>query len=253
MLRTPVREIQLLSWLALALAAGPLPGCGGEGGDSDLVADMEDLGLAAESFWNGADGSGGFVSGPARFLNAYDAEYSSWSGFAASRMTDTTTPGYENQYSASPGGGAGPSAAYALAFTGLGPARLELEGGPSSEAALAGLWVTNTTYTYLSMRDGDAYAKKFGGASGEDPDWLKLTITGKDAADRATGSVEFYLADYRGEPAADELLSAWGWVELTALGAVHSLEFSLDSTDQGEWGMNTPAYFALDRLELSEE
>jgi hypothetical protein len=253
MLRTPARELRVLACLSLVLAAGGLPACGGEEGAPGPVADLEDLDLPIDSFWNGADGAGSFVSGPARFLNAYDAQYASWSGFAASSMRDTTTPGYDNQYSAIPGGGAGSSATYALGYTGLGPAHLELAADPDAEARVAGLWVANTTYAYLSMRDGDAYAKKFGGASGEEPDWFKLTITGRNAADGATGSVEIYLADYRGEAAADELLGAWRWVELTQLGAVHSLELSLDSSDQGEWGMNTPAYFALDRLELAGE
>ena len=47
------------------------------------------------------------------------------------------------------------------------------------------------------MRDGDAFSKKFGGASGDDPDWFKLTITGNDSTGASVGSVDFYLADYR--------------------------------------------------------
>jgi hypothetical protein len=31
---------------------------------------------------------------------------------------------------------------------------------------------------------------------------------------------------------------------------VFSLSFELESTDVGEWGMNTPAYFAMDNLEV---
>jgi hypothetical protein len=37
-----------------------------------------------------------------------------------------------------------------------------------------GVYVTNTTYAYNSMRDGDMFAKKFGGPTGNDPDWYKL-------------------------------------------------------------------------------
>ena len=59
------------------------------------------------------------------------------------------------------------------------------------------LMVTNTTYAALSMRDGDSFAKKFGGPSGNDPDYFRLTITGKDSGGSTIGSVEFYLADYR--------------------------------------------------------
>ncbi|HOX46791.1 MAG TPA: DUF4465 domain-containing protein [Myxococcota bacterium] len=253
MRRTPARALRLLSFLALLLAAGLCSGCAGEEGDPGLMADLEDLGLQADSFWNGADGSGGFTSGPLTFVNAYDAQYASWSGFAASSMRDTTTPGYDNQYSAIAGSGAGGSASFALGYTGLGPARLSLAAGPSAEARFAGAWVCNTTYAYLSMRDGDAYAKEFGGASGEEPDWFRLTVTGLDAAGAQTSAVEFYLADYRGAAAEDHLVDEFTWVDLSALGAVHALELGLDSSDQGEWGMNTPAYFALDRVELAGE
>ena len=33
-----------------------------------------------------------------------------------------------------------------------------------------------------------------------------------------------------------------------SLGEVYGLSFGFESTDNGEWGMNTPAYFALDNL-----
>ena len=36
--------------------------------------------------------------------------------------------------------------------------------------------VANDTYPALSMKDGDAFSKKFGGDSSDDPDWFKLTI-----------------------------------------------------------------------------
>ena len=59
-----------------------------------------------------------------------------------------------------------------------------------------GMYVTNGTYAYLSMLNGDAYAKKFGGVSGNDPDWFKLTIRKWYNGILANDSVTFYLADY---------------------------------------------------------
>jgi hypothetical protein len=44
------------------------------------------------------------------------------------------------------------------------------------------------TYAALSMRDGDGFAKQFGGASGDDPDYFLLTITGRDALDAITAA-----------------------------------------------------------------
>jgi hypothetical protein len=109
--------------------------------------------------------------------------------------------------------------------------------------------VTNTTYAYLSMQNGDAFAKKFGGPSGNDPDWFKLTIYGKDLANQILGTVEFYLADFRFvDNTLDYIVHRWATVDLTPISSARILEFSLDSSDVGRWGMNTPAYFALDNI-----
>ena len=37
-------------------------------------------------------------------------------------------------------------------------------------------------------------------------------------------------------------------MDLGSLGRVDSLMFALESTDVGEWGMNTPAFFCIDNL-----
>ena len=110
--------------------------------------------------------------------------------------------------------------------------------------------ITNTNYAYYSMLNGDGFAKKFGGDSGDDEDWFLLTITGKDAGGNDTGTVEFYLADFRFVDNADDyIINDWTLVELSSLGEVKSLEFGLSSSDGGQgMGMNTPAYFAIDSV-----
>jgi hypothetical protein len=96
---------------------------------------------------------------------------------------------------------------------------------------------------------GSPFSKEFGGQTSNDEDWLKLTITGKDAAGNITGTIDFYLADFRfADNTKDYLLDSWAFVSLRALGPVKSLEFSLASSDVGAFGMNTPAYFCLDTL-----
>ena len=235
-----------LAMLALGL---PLACGGGDGGADQQTITLEELALGAEGFWNGSDASGEFVSGGAHFLNAYTAEYASWSGFAYSSKSDTTTPGYDNQYSAIPGAGADGSKVYAVGLMGMGgaPASITFD-APTEVVSVA---VSNTTYAYLSMKDGDAFAKKFGGADGSEPDWFKLTIAGVRTDDTTTDPIEVYLADFRGaEAASDVLVNTWLPVDLSALGSVTALTFSLSSTDNGDYGMNTPGYFALDDLVL---
>jgi len=210
------------------------------------IVDLEDLSLPAESFWNGSDGSGGFKSGAAHFNNNYDSTYGSWDGFAYSNITDTMTEGWEAQYNAITGAGHGGSANYAVCYVGWnGPPTVTLD----MAQVVGGLYVTNSNYAYYSMLNGDAYSKKFGGATGDDPDWFMLTITGKDIDGAATGTVDLYLADYRAADSADDyIVDTWRYIDLASLGKVKTLEFALSSSDVGDWGMNTPASFALDTI-----
>lgn len=212
------------------------------------TVDFEDLTLAPESFYNGADGSGGFLSQGAFFNNRYDPQFDFWSGWAYSNQTDVTTPGFLNQYSAYnlPNGGGDDSPNYGVVFNAqLGDAYVLLPEGTTPTSVR----ITNTTYTALSMRDGDTFAKKFGGPDGTDSDFFVLTIHGLDANGDVTGSVDFYLADYRfQDPTLNYIVSSWTTIDLTPLGSATSLTFELASSDIGPFGMNTPAYFAIDNL-----
>jgi hypothetical protein len=92
------------------------------------------------------------------------------------------------------------------------------------------------------MSNGDGFAKKFGKG-----DWFKLTITGYDANDVETGTKEYYLADLRDADKA-YIINDWRYVDLSGLGKVKKLGFELTSTDNGAYGMNTPAYFCFDNF-----
>jgi len=214
------------------------------------VATLEDLSLAPKSYWNGSDSSGGFQSGAAFFNNNYNTTYGSWDGFAYSNITDTALSGWSAQYNAITGKGQNDSANYAIGYVGWAqPPTITLD----MVAVVDNIYVTNNNYAYYSMLAGDAYAKKFGGLSGNDPDWFKLTITGKDTAGSDTSTVDFYLADYRfTDNGLDYIVNTWADVDLSSLGLVKSLEFTLSSSDTGTLGMNTPAYFAIDNITMPE-
>jgi hypothetical protein len=210
------------------------------------------LGLAThDEDWTPA---GGFSSGGAFFNNSYESTFGSWAGFALSRETNTTTPGFGNQFSAFAGSGAGGSLQYGVGFIDSFTPFLPTITLPSGEAVLS-LAVTNTTYAALSMRDGDAFAKKFGGVSGNDPDFLLLTITGRDPSLAPTGQVNFYLADFRfADNAQDYIVDEWTTVDVSSFGAgTATVEFTLTSSDNGPFGMNTPAYFAVDHVQTVPE
>jgi hypothetical protein len=260
LIRNHRRETMRTPWILCFLSCLVIPVAGCPEGDDcgptcqyDDLATLDDLTLPAEShFTADATGLQSFASGEATFLHYYDNSYGMdyWEGFTYTDETDTTTADYTNQYSAIPGGGQGGSANYAVGYTAGFTAAAEIWFPDSvTGVTLGGVYVTNTTYAYLSMRDGDAYAKQFGGPDGTDPDWFRLTITGLDADGSTLSDVVFYLADFRSDdPAEDYLVDEWTFVDLSTLGPVHGLRFALDSSDVGEYGMNTPAYFALDTL-----
>ena len=222
-----MRQFKILGflWAMIFLTVGVV---------SAQTVDFEDLNLAAESYWNGSDGSGGFTSNGTVFSNSYNKDYASWDGFAYANLTSTTSEGFAAQYNAIPGSGAEGSATYAVGYCSTfaaAPPTITLD----AEQVVTGAYFTNSNYAYYSMKNGDSFAKKF--AAG---DWFMLTITGINAAGAETGKVEFKLAD------GEAIVNIWTWVDLSALGPVKKLTFALSSTDNGTYGMNTPSYFCMD-------
>ncbi len=216
--------------------------------NAQTVSTFETLSVPTDSFISPQVFTDGyFDNGNARFSSVWNGYWSS--GFAPSSKTDKTTAGYTNQYSASTGSGYN-SANYAVAQGGSG---LKLIGNAAGKPA-KGFYVTNSTYAVLSMKDGDQFAKKFGGATGNDPDYFLLTVKGFNNGVAKPDSVNFYLADFRfSDNNQDYILDTWAWVDLQSIGDVDSLVFELSSSDNDPlYGMNTPSYFALDNFTTTD-
>jgi len=201
---------------------------------------------------NNTTNSEGWSNGGVHFSNSFTFDsqynYSYWSGFSYSRVNAGGVSGYGNQYASKPGTGAENSEHYAVVYNSFSGDAVVTFG---AQVQLQTIDFSNTAYTYYSMKDGDQFAKKFGGSSGNDPDFFKLQIQGF-RNNTSTGSVDFYLADYRfADNSQDYIVDEWKRVNLSSLGAIDSLKFALSSTDNGQFGMNTPAYFAMDRMEFS--
>lgn len=232
-----------------------------------LVENYSDLHLSPESYWNGSDSAGYFESGSAVYYNDYDTTYGSWSGFAYSNRTNGALSGVAAQFSSLPLGGmsadgtTAPGGTYAIGYYSeyhesmfsTPSVLMELTLTPGQ--ILDGLYVTNSLYSYTSMREGDAFAKKFGGSSGNDKDWFLLTITGHDTDMNVTGAVDVYLADYRfDDNSLNYILDDWLFVDLNSLGIdTQFLSFGMASSDVGDWGINTPTYFVLGGLNVVPE
>ncbi|MBM3967622.1 MAG: DUF4465 domain-containing protein [Planctomycetes bacterium] len=201
---------------------------------------------------NGTFNNDGWTSRGVHFSNYYanDLKWGPyWGGSAYSKVNNSTTGGYENQFAARPGLGSNGSSQYAIFSNGYrGEAVITF----GAQVNIKSFDISNTSYAYYSMKNGDSWAKKFGGDSGNDADFFKLSIQGY-RANALVGTVDFYLADYRfSDTSQDYILGNWQTVGLSSLGVVDSLQFSLESSDNDPlFGMNTPAYFAMDGLQFS--
>jgi hypothetical protein len=223
---------------------------------AQTVSSFSEMYLAPDSHYDGSDFSGGMNSGNAFFYNRYDttfgAAYGYWAeGWAISNQYDTLTQAsdYSTQLY---------SAKEVLSLTdsnfavGTQGSRIVLTGSAIGKS-VSGFFITNSTYAYNSMKLGDSFAKKFGGASGNDPDFFKLVVKKYQGGTLGSDSVEFYLADYRfADNSQDYLVKQWTWVDLTSLGNADSLEFTLRSSDAGSFGINTPAYYCIDNFTTND-
>ena len=217
-----------------------------------IVADFESYTIQEESFLNGSDGSNGFCDNDILLPNEYDSAYGGfWSGWALSNITDNTSPGFLNQYSSIAGKGWNNSSNYAVSFV-LDESRIILKNELQGKV-VEGLYVTNGSYPYFSMKDGDAFAKRFGGIDGDDPDYFRLTVRKYFDGELSMDSLDFYLADFRFENNdLDYIVDDWQFFDLSTLGMVDSLSLKLSSSDNGVFGMNTPAYFCVDGIRVKE-
>jgi hypothetical protein len=185
---------------------------------------------------------------------------SSYDGFTYSNVVDSTDTGFLGQRAAYPGSGVDASKQYAVVhgissgiFLNLVyPVKPTKPTKPTEPTVAYGFYITNATETVLRLENGDSTVKKFGGLDGTDPDWLLLTIKGYQYGN-LLDSVQFYLADFRDSDTTQHyIIKDWRYVDISSLGYVDSISFSLSSSDTDSVGnMNTPAYFCMDNLSVT--
>ncbi len=184
-----------------------------------------------------------FISGSCEFNNSYDIGFGGYwtAGWAYSKTNDTITGDYSNLYASYANKGAVNSSNYVVGQN--------LSNFKVNQNTLQGLYISNSTYAALSMKNGDAFAKKFGGTTGNDSDWFKLTVNAYKNGTLKTEKVDFYLADFRfTDNTQDYIVKDWTYLNLLPLGSLDSIQFTLTSSDTGQFGMNTPAFFCIDNV-----
>ena len=179
----------------------------------------------------------------------------SWNGFTVSKAT---TGDYYANYQK--GGLKGEGSSYVLAYYNewwlIDPKN---EDATSSNMIIFNdgeayypryVYLNNVLISYSDIMNGN----DFGGRAFKRGDKFGVKIEGLDDEFYPDGSeVTYLLADYTDEDSTKWYVNTeWEKVDLTSLGQVYGLQFTVFSTDQGMYGTNTATYFALDGLTVSD-
>ena len=195
-----------------------------------------------------------FTSNGVTFQYGWNTSFGGYweSGSAYTNKLDTVDGTYSNLYGCIPG----------TAFSGNNYAT-SLNGAvialSNTTTAVSGFYITNTTFAWKVIKNGNQFSRKFGDTTGTGsgntipqghyPDWFKVLVKGYRGGIMLTDSVQFYLADYRTAGTAnDYVIKNWQFVNCATLGQIDSLTFEMKSSDSGAFGMNTPGYFSMDNF-----
>lgn len=184
----------------------------------------------------------GYESDDLKFEHFYNEEYAYWGGFAQSNVKDSDAANglFANQYAVYNDSAASGDSFMIYYYDSYNePCDIVL----NRALTLSDVKLNLTTYTYASITDEaiNDFARTF-----TDGDYLKVVFTGmKD--NEVTGVVECYVVDYR--DGKREMMTDWNICSLSGLGSGYDrVRLTIETTDMGEWGANTPLYIALDDL-----
>ena len=107
-----------------------------------------------------------------------------------------------------------------------------------------GVYVCNHPWPYYGCVHGDGMARAF-----EEGDYFELTAVGVgfDGVERTASINLIEFTD--GELKA---LNDWTFFDLSSLGKVTSIYFTMNSTDTGDYGINTATYFCMDKFQVED-
>lgn len=219
------------------------------------VVDFEDVALLPESggysdiLWGrelaGDNGEGKSYHGilysaaGASFGSLYglDGGYEYWGGFAfSSNYCLEDVADYSEQFSAA----ASDSGTFAVGYA-FGPWSGEY-GDPTivfeNPVTLVSVDVANDNKTY-------SYCRAMPKLDGGEDIWIRLTATGYRDGE-AVQAVNIPLAE------GADVVSDWTKVDLSLLGEVDKVVFTMSSNDANEYGMLAPAYFCIDNLVIAQ-
>lgn len=174
--------------------------------------------------------------------NSYGGQ--SWEGFTLSRVSQDTA----NVFGCVANGGiAGEGTPYVIGYF---SDWVTMTQGYSSNIILFDqeyypdyVYICQNSNTMKAIAEGGVFnARAF-----NENDTLALIISAIDGSFQEMATTVYYLA------VDGEKNNGWVKVPLSALGKTAGLSFRMTTTDMGQFGMNTPMYFALDALTVNTE
>lgn len=220
-----------------AVALLGMVACGLEIVDKKPVTEVEnfDVAMTQESTY-------GFENEVFEFEYFYNEEYAYWGGFALSNVKDTDPANglFANQYAVFNDHAASGENFLIYYYDSFNePCDIVFK----KAVHLSNVKLNLTTYTYASITNEaiNDFARAF-----TDGDYLKVVFTAMKG-NEITGVDECYVVDFRD----GKRIMATDWTEysLVNLGRDYDrVRVTIETTDIGEWGANTPLYIALDDL-----
>lgn len=111
-----------------------------------------------------------------------------------------------------------------------------------------GIWVCNHPWPYYGIQHDDGFAHSFADNGAQ----FRLIIHGLDEESKDAGMpIVHKLAWFHNDEL--DISSNWQWIDLSSLGQVNAIYFTMESSDMaGVLGMNTAAFFCLGGMEVLE-
>jgi len=194
-------------------------------------------------------------------------EMTYWDGFTLCTNGDNTDYGYsgsstfwtEHQWGCMAGGGIDSlgnlvkGAPYLVAYWGYNYEEeymrsLQVDFSDNETHRPIGIWICNHPWAYYGIVHDDGFAHSFADNGAE----FNLIVHGLDEEGKEAGMpIVVHLASYHDNKL--EISRNWIWVNLSSLGQVNGIWFTMESTDNaGALGMNTAAFFCLGGMEILE-
>lgn len=190
-----------------------------------------------------------------------------WDGFTICTSGDDTDYGTEGssdgwiskQWGCMAGGGLDDNnqvlsgAPYLVAYWGFFPESMDntlhtvrVDFADAKPHKVVGTYICNHPWPYYGNINGDGFASAFS----QEGDYFALIAHGLDATGDPTGvTVRLNLATYHNGALTQS--ADWEYMDLTALGAVYGIYFTMEASDADAlYGANTAVYFCLDKLTI---